>query len=551
MLTWLGSVVDDRMLYNFRREAGLDTEGAEPMTGWDAEECKLKGHTTGHYLSGLALAWVATGEERFRRKIDFLVTELGHCQDALAATGRYHPGYLSAYSEEQFDQLEHFTKYPEIWAPYYTLDKIMSGLYDCHVLAENRRAEEILLKMGDWVCERLSRLPQETLDRMWSMYIAGEYGGMLGTMVKLYRLSGEERYLRAARLFRNGKLFDPMEQGCDTLEDMHANQHIPQIMGAMELYEATGEARWWKIGKNFWEIVTGGHIYCNGGVGETEIFHRAGSTCSYLTDKAAESCASYNMLRLTGQIFPYAPDGSLMDYYENTLCNHILTSCSHQADGGTTYFLPLGPGGRKEYSTEENTCCHGTGMESRFRFMEHIYARDEEAVYVNLFVPSALSGETEFRLSMEAEGRYRITVGRDLDRALCIRIPKWAGGEFSLALNGESLSPSQRSGYAVVAGRLHTGDHIDVTLPMRLRRDSDPWDPKFATLSYGPYLLAELSSRKAFQPAPDPGKLTSGEAPLSFADPEGRRTFVPLFQVDQKPYHVYFKAVSDPVSGSR
>ena len=73
-----------------------------------------------------------------------------------------------------------------------------------------------------------------------------------------------------------------MEEECDTLEDMHANQHIPQIIGAMDLYRATGDEIYWEIGKNFWNIVTGGHTYCIGGVGETEMFHRANTTCSYL-----------------------------------------------------------------------------------------------------------------------------------------------------------------------------------------------------------------------------------------------------------------------------
>ena len=132
-----------------------------------------------------------------------------------------------------------------------------------------------------------------------------------------------------------------MEEECDTLEDMHANQHIPQIIGAMDLYRATGDEIYWEIGKNFWNIVTGGHTYCIGGVGETEMFHRANTTCSYLTDKAAESCASYNMLRLTSQLFEYTRSGNLMDYYDNTLRNHILTSSSHKCDGGTTYFFHL------------------------------------------------------------------------------------------------------------------------------------------------------------------------------------------------------------------
>ena len=149
----------------------------------------------------------------------------------------------------------------------------MSGLYDCYRIARDETALEVLDLMGDWTYDRLSRLSKETLDKMWSMYIAGEFGGMLGTMVKLYEITGKETHLQAAKLFFNEKLFVPMEEGCDTLEDMHANQHIPQILGAMDLFRAVKEKTYWEIGKNFWEIVTGGHIYCIGGTGETEMFH--------------------------------------------------------------------------------------------------------------------------------------------------------------------------------------------------------------------------------------------------------------------------------------
>ena len=82
MVKFLLAQDDDQMLYNFRTAAGLSTQGAEPMTGWDADECKLKGHTTGHYLSGLALAYAATGDERILEKINYMVSELRICQKA-------------------------------------------------------------------------------------------------------------------------------------------------------------------------------------------------------------------------------------------------------------------------------------------------------------------------------------------------------------------------------------------------------------------------------------------------------------------------------------
>lgn len=543
MEEYLLGIDDDQMLYNFRKAAGLDTQGAAPMTGWDEESCKLKGHTTGHYLSGIALAWAATGNSEFLKKINYMVEELAKCQKAFADSGKYHRGFLSAYSEEQFDLLEVYTKYPEIWAPYYTLDKIMSGLYDCYIFAGNETAKEMLDLMGDWVYDRLSRLPKAQLDKMWSMYIAGEFGGMLGTMVKVYELTGKQSHLQAAKLFENEKLFYPMEENCDTLEDMHANQHIPQILGAMDLYRATGEDIWWEIGKNFWNIVTGGHAYCIGGVGETEMFHHANTTCSYLTDKAAESCASYNMLRLTGQLFQYTLSGDLIDYYDNTLRNHILTSCSHKNDGATTYFMPLGPGGVKEFSTTENSCCHGTGMESRFRYMENIYAYDEKALYVNLLIDSVLSDEKGKGVielqSVDEEGVMEIRCLQTQEKEMKIHIPAWGQKDFKVSVNGKELGSLQlENGYLTIDRQLQIGDVIRLELPMEFRILDNKSDAAFVNLAYGPYILAALSEEKEFLKVPAVEEIHMVNGELQF-EANGMK-MIPFPEVDLEAYHVYF-----------
>lgn len=539
MADYLREVDRDRLLYNFRRAAGLPTGEVLPLTGWEEESCKLRGHITGHTLSGLALAWAATGEEIFREKCGILVEGLAQCQEAFAASGQTHPGFLSAYSEEQFDLLEQYTRYPEIWAPYYTFDKILAGLLDGRELTGNEQALEIAAKMGDWVYARLSRLSAETRAAMWSMYIAGEFGGMQASMVRLYRLTGQEKHLQAARYFDNEKLFYPMRENCDTLEDMHANQHIPQILGAMEMYRTTGEEAYWRIGKNFREIVTGGHIYCIGGVGETEMFHRAGTTTSYLTDRAAESCASYNMLRLTGQLFPYTLDGALMDYYENTLGNHILTSASHAADGGTTYFLPLEPGGVKEYSTTENTCCRGTGLESRFRYMENIYAQDAEAVYVNLLIDSALTGETALTLRTTEQGEVTVRAEADMKKKLRVHVPSWAAEDFTAARNGiRRESAPLRHGYCEFEPLSH-GEEICLTLPMKLRRLEVPSDPDYVNLAYGPWILAGLSADRSFRKAPVLSEIRKSGKTMEFL--AGGMKMIPFHRVDREAYHVYFR----------
>lgn len=539
MIKYLLSCDDDQLLYNFRKAAGLDTLGALPMTGWDEESCKLKGHTTGHYLSGLALAWGASKNDEILKKIVYVVNELKKCQDAFEKQENYHKGFLSAYSEEQFDLLEKFVKYPEIWAPYYTLDKIMSGLYDCYTIVGIEKAKDILIKMGDWVYERLSRLPKEVLDKMWSMYIAGEYGGMLGTMVKLYRISNSSNHLMAARLFNNEKLFYPMEHCFDTLEDMHANQHIPQIIGAIDMFTTTGEQRYWDIAKNFWDIVTKGHTYCIGGVGETEMFHRAGTTCHYLTEKAAESCASYNLLRLTGEIFSYLPEGKYMDYYDNTLRNHILTSCSHQADGGTTYFMPLGPGECKEYSTTENTCCHGTGMESRFRYMEHIYSYNEEYIYINFFVSSKLSDIEEIQVQADKENIV-ISCLQDMKRKFKIHIPSWMKTDYKLFINEEEKDNfKQEDGYVMFEKCCKKGDKIVIQGHMKFSTFSNDPDDKLANITYGPYIMAAICPENEMLKLPAISEFEETNEDLHFRN--HGILYMPFAMVDEEPHHVYFK----------
>ena len=537
MVKFLLAQDDDQMLYNFRTAAGLSTQGAEPMTGWDADECKLKGHTTGHYLSGLALAYAATGDERILEKINYMVSELRICQKAFEGKEGYRPGFLSAYSEEQFDLLEQYTKYPEIWAPYYTLDKIMSGLYDCLTLASCHLAGEILFPKADWVYDRLSRLDQSVLNKMWSMYIAGEYGGMYGIMIKIYALTKKPEHLKAARLFLNEKLFYPMEENCDTLEDMHANQHIPQIIGAMDDFIVNGREQDWKISSNFWNIVTSGHTYCIGGVGETEMFHRAGTTCDYLTDKAAESCASYNMIRLTGQIFPYTVDGAMMDYYENTLSNHILASASQTEDGGTTYFMPLGPGGKRFYDTDENTCCHGTGMESRIRYQGNIYAADEKYLYVNLWIASQLFSGEKVSIRTEEEGCLKLTARENMAKAPAIRIPGWAEGKVTVLVNGEETKDfTIQNGYLYFARPLKRKETLEVRTVPELRVLATP-DEKFVNLAYGSHILAALSDQQEWitLPALDAFRQTGS----SHFEANGIR-YVPLPEADLQACHVYF-----------
>lgn len=545
VLECLLNIDDESMLYNFRSAAGLSTGGASPMTGWDAPECNLKGHTTGHYLSGLALCYGATRNEKIKSKLDYMVNELYICQQEMAKNpDKFAAGFLSGYDEEQFDLLEEYTTYPTIWAPYYTLHKIMAGLRDCYIQAESSKALEVLKDIGLWVYNRLSRLTKAHRDKMWAMYIAGEFGGINEVLADLYMLTEDVRYLEASKYFDNNKLYLPMKMKIDALGNLHANQHIPQIIGCMRQFDATGEKERFEIANAFWSFVTENHIYSIGGTGETEMFKPARQIARFISQKTAESCASYNMLKLTGMLYEYRSDSKYMDYYELAVTNHILSSGDIAAPtGGSTYFMGVNPGAQKEFNLTENSCCHGTGLENHFKYGEYIYAKSEASLFINLFIPSRLRAkDADIELSTEAgKNSFDITVKvNSLEgKALKIRKPLWAK-DITVKVNDSQATAAVQDGY-------YTFEIQDGTVQLLctcggyLSKCID--DEKTATICWGPYVLAVISKQSEFITL-DINDETVGQkllhdGSLNFTMEDHR--LLPLNRINQENYHVYVK----------
>lgn len=549
MHRYLLKLEDDRMLYHFRKASGLDTLGAESPDGWDSEECKLRGHTTGHYLSALALCYRAAGDERIRDKVRYMVHELGVCQQAFSRIEGIGEGFLSGYSEEQFDLLERYTPYPRIWAPYYTLHKIIAGLLDCFRYIGLEEALDIAERMGLWTYRRLAGLPKKQLDRMWGMYIAGEFGGMNAVMAELAGLTGRDEFIQCARLFDNDKLFQPLLRRQDMLEGMHANQHIPQILGTVELYKATGEKHYLEIGEVFWTTVVKNRAYAPGGVGEGEMFRGFQEIGGLLTANTQETCASYNMLKLTKELYQLGPDARYMDYYERTLLNHILASPAKEDSGESTYFFPLGPGMKREFF-RENHCCHGTGMENHFRYQEGIYYERDGELYINLYIPSELcfdGREGMVRIKQVSRRRqcFRIQInGCDFDR-VHIRRPEWAGA-YSVREGDRRLRlQTNKAGYLTLQGDFTEERQITVEWNPHFRMIRTPDEPKLAAVQYGPYILAALSDREEFL------EVSFCEADIGqkmMWENESEDTihfhcdgwkWIPIYEVDKEIYHVY------------
>ncbi|MBW3077617.1 beta-L-arabinofuranosidase domain-containing protein [Bifidobacterium simiiventris] len=564
-LAYLRGVDDDRLLVEFRRAAGLDTRGAQPMTGWDAPDSLLRGHTTGHTLSAYALAYAASGDVAIKAKLEYVVASLAEVQRAFAARPGAEPGFLSAYDETQFDRLEELAPYPTIWAPYYTLHKILAGLLDAYRYAGSRQALDVARGIGDWTYERLHRLDHERLQRMWSLYIAGEFGGMNDALADLYAATGDERHLAAACLFDNDRLMEPLRQHVDALGGMHANQHIPQVIGAVKLFEATGLPHYLDQARFFADAVLGHHLYAMGGTGQGEMFHQPDEIGSLLADDTAESCASYNLVKLAVELERHCSEPRYADYVEHASVNHIAATCDHRGDraddGGSIYFMPTQPGGRKQFDPDENSCCHGTGLESHFYAAHGAYFTDKDALYVRRYLNGTLDDDAA-RLTVTADDVLpeRVTIRIDrLDRAtLCLRVPDWsAGSQIDLRVDGRKvpfgvieLSRSEIGELSFTANALGLdswdGARLDVMFAPHVRLLPTPDRPEVAAVAWGPYVLAALDKRADMLDVPiddaDPdAAFERSGSKLAFTHRLTGLKFVPLFMIEDEPYHLYVR----------
>ena len=493
--------------------------------------------------------------------------------------GRRHPGFLSAYPETQFMRLEEFATYggnQGIWAPYYTLHKILAGLLDAYTLTGTLQALDVASKIGDWAHSRLSKLRPEQFDRMWNMYIAGEYGGANDAFASLHAINRKPEYLTVARYFDNRNVKDPTVTNNDILDGRHANQHIPQFIGYLRVYEQNNERDYYTAAKNFWDMVVPHRVYSHGGVGVGEILRKrdliAGSLYSEPNNhNHAETCPLYNMLKLSRNLFFHEPDPKYMNYYEHGLFNHILGSrrdTDSVTDPEVTYFVPVRPGELREYGNA-GTCCGGTGMENHTKYQDSIYFRsaDDGTLYVNLYIPSTLEWREkgfviEQRTRYPFEGASTITVTGNGRLAVMLRVPSWVRRGYTVSVNGVAQRITAPPGrYVRLDRQWRTGDRIEIAMPLSFRAERTIDDPAVQSIFYGPTLLAvqapavgntlesgliDISLYKHFKLAGDfaSGMTPVADKPLHFSS--NGQTWAPFFVADpqsgpSQPYHMYVR----------
>lgn len=474
-----------------------------------------------------------------------VVAELTAAPDAWVPT---HPGYLGALPEDTVLRLgpPRFAVYggnlrTNTWAPWYTQHKIMRGLLDAYYLAGNQTAKDIVVKMADWAHLALTvgdknhpdytgPLTRSDLNFMWDTYIAGEYGGANESFPEIAAITGNDKYLETAKLFDNREslfqaclenrdilvVMDPKAHGRRRPARLHANQHVPNFLGYLRLFEQTGDADYYTVAKNFYNMVVPHRWYANAGTGgnypgsnnNTEMFQNRGNIANAIVDSGAESCTTYNVAKLARNLFLHDHDPAYMDVYEQATFNHLPGG---RSDSDATnnpqvaYFQKVGNGVPKSYGNT-GTCCGGTGPESQTKYQEMVFsqAADGSALWVNQFIPSVLDWtEKGMKFTLETSyprgntARLKIQGGGAL--AVKIRVPGWAKWGFSAVVNGDA-----RKAMAAVPGTYLTldrtwrhGDVIDITIKMAVRVERAMDKPEIQAIFMGPMLMPILGAREA------------------------------------------------------
>ena len=524
-LAFLKSVDIGALLLTWRlnMRGGGWPKNAMRLMGWEHTGSELRGHFLGHWLSAAAMSYAATADAQLEAHIVEVISALDELGSARGG------GYLSAFPASFLDRLEAITP---VWAPYYTLHKLIAGLLSVARLdaadapTRVRRAAASALKLAsalaDYIDGRVQRLiGAKSMDYHFET-LNQECGGINDALWLLATATDEPRHKALASYFDKPCLLGPLAAGRDELTGMHGNTALALVIGAARRHEVTGEVVFAAVSARFFGLVDGSRSYATGGSTHNELWgrpnelgHTLGVEAGGMRYEHVETCTTHNMMRLAEMLLRASSGGvRYAEWIERALINGVLGTQRGEEPGAYLYFMPLGAGVSKAapqawrhagWSTAYGDfwCCQGTGVEAFARMAELIYFQSVVSgqtqgrvpeLHVTQLISSTLQwrrGGLRLTLDAAAPGAvhphdsagYSISIdatsssGDGRLAALLLRVPGWARGA-SATLNGAPLllsSTEAAPGAALVNGSYvrvervwRVGDLVSLTLPMNL-----------------------------------------------------------------------------------
>lgn len=486
----------DRLLAPLLKEAGLEPR-AEYFPNWEG----LDGHIIGHYVSALAIHYAATGSKECYDRLNYCLLEMKRAQDA---NGN---GYIGGVpnGDTIFAEVKkgNFRPLHGAWVPWYNVHKTFAGLRDAWQYAGIELGKEMFLKMCDWCLGVTEGLTESQMDDM----VSQEFGGMDEVLADAFFMTGDRKYITAAKRFAHKKILDSMAAGIDNLDNLHANTQVPKVAGYARIADVDNDEYFHKAADFFWDRVANYRSVVIGGNSRSEHFPAENDWLSYIENREGpESCNTNNMLKLTQFLFKMDPQARYADFYELALYNHIL-STQHPEHGGYVYFTSMRPSHYRVYSqpNEGMWCCVGTGMENHGKYGEFIYTHDaDKSLHVNLFVASKLTWDEAGAVITQStsfpyaeSSKLTVNLQKSKKFVLYVRCPEWVGDGYSIKVNGQEYAAGAVPGsFVAVDRKWKNGDVVEIALPMQTTVEELENEPAFLAVKRGPIVLAAKTSQE-------------------------------------------------------
>lgn len=527
-LNYILSLDVNRLLAPYLKEAGLPKK-AEPYGNW--ENTGLDGHTAGHYLSALSLMYGSTGDVKIKEKINYILDELEKCQ---ISNGNGYlggvPGGKVIWQQIKNGNIKSSSfSLNDKWVPLYNIHKIYSGLYDTYAVTGNLKAKNMLIKFTDWCIDLVSNLTDEQIQTL----LKSEHGGLNEVFANVAAITGDKKYIKLARQFSDLSILNPLLNQKDALNGLHANTQIPKVIGFEQVAKIDNDLNWANAADFFWKTVVQNRTIAIGGNSVREHFNAANNFSEMVNSREGpETCNSYNMLKLTKQLFLAKGNANYIDYYERTLYNHILSS--QRTTGGFVYFTPIRPAHYRVYSNPQESfwCCVGSGLENHAKYGEMIYAHTDKDLYINLFIPSTLTWKQkglkirqETSLPITENSKFTLQITKPSLFAIHFRYPSWVqSNTLVITINGKKVTATKNKDGFVGINRLwKTGDVVSLNLPMHTTTAFLPDQSNWVSFLHGPIVLAAaIDSLKPKHLVADGSRM-------------GHIASEPLFPIDQAP----------------
>ncbi len=550
--TFFSNLSEDRLLKIYRQRVGLPAPG-EDMGGWYDNFCP--GASFGQYLSALARFAGATNSEATRAKVKRLVA--GYAQ-TVDPNGKF---------------------FVDLRYPAYTYDKLVCGLIDAHSWAGDQSAFAVLdattRAAQPHMPERaLTQEEQHTRPHKDETYTWDESYTLAENLFLAYERTGKQQYFDMGKRFLLDRtFFDPLSQGQNVLPGLHAYSHVNALSSGMQGYLKLRDRKYLTAVTNAVEWIWQDQSFATGGWGPNEGFvepgkGRLGASLSTTHRSFETPCGAYAHFKLMRYLLSLTVDARYGDSMEQVLYNTVLGAKPIREDGWSFYYSDYGHSAHKtDHRVVADSpwpwdhdgrwpCCSGTLPQVTADYVISAFARSQEGVYVNLYVPSrltwAIDSTTRCALTVDTaypkSGLITLHVDPSSSRefSIYLRIPGWAGANTSVSINGKrrvgALTPAT---FVSLRRNWKAGDTVQLELDQRIgTRAVDAQTPDQVAIVRGPLVLFAISQAQQ----------TLGKANLTqrireaaagnwvCGSGEGAIELRPFYEIGNETYQTYWQA---------